>query len=933
MEKSLSTTILIIICLVGALVAELRIEPVRGNQLTIYIRADGSIDPPGSIKRNVDTYTLVDNIRLASIVVQRNNSVLDGAGYGLYGGGMQGIGINVSRGENITFRNLKINGFEIGIHLVDYSQGVITENSFLNNRININLYQHCNSNEISRNNVTGGETGIFVSSSSNCRIFGNAIVSSKDVNHGFGIYLQSSSNNNALLDNVFDKCGLYVLDSYANNVFNNTVNAEPLVYLENASDYVIEDGGQVVLINCRNMTVKNLNLSYASVGVQFWGTNDSRILKNNIVGSGCEGIRLDISVNNTIIDNTIEANADGMLLSNSSNNDIVKNKIKANLGNGINVFHHSELNNITENSVNMNDMDGIMSFRSSNSISRNTIAANNRSGIYLEHSDGSFISENRLENNTYGFLFRSSQNNTIYHNNILNNTVQSYDLFRKNDPANYPVPSISIWDNGYRSWGNYWGHSYTGADLHRGLFQNETGSDGIGDTAYGIDENNQDNYPLMNLWHEPPWTPLASFNHSPLQPCINETVTFDAWTSYDFDGQIVNYLWDFGDGIVVNETNPIANHTYTFPRFYNVSLTVVDNEGLSNTTERTINVIKISANLSISSALPTLILRGNTKLKGSIAPVRAQTNVTIWSKAPSQNEWVILANITTDEYGNYSYNWTPSTIGAYTIKANWTGDEYTFPSETNSLVVTCTRIPTSLSILTTSSPTLSGFKVEVKGTLAEIYGTILGNETIVLYYTFAGIGTWTPITSDTTGSLGEYNIVWFPPATGYFLLKAEWPGDAEHLGTSSTIAVNTMPFENQYVFTVESNSTISDLSFDTTSRRLRFTASGENGTKGYTRVTIAKNLVSDAASLKVHVDGVEYNYTVAETNDSWMLLFTYNHSSHFIEIELNLATPNLLPFLLPPSLVVVALVAVVLVRRRRGRKKSQLNKEGQKGII
>lgn len=60
----------------------------------------------------------------------------------------------------------------------------------------------------------------------------------------------------------------------------------------------------------------------------------------------------------------------------------------------------------------------------------------------------------------------------------------------------------SSWDNGYPSGGNYWSN-YDGTDLYSGPYQNETGSDGIGDTSYVIDEINSDRYPLMK-----PWRPL-----------------------------------------------------------------------------------------------------------------------------------------------------------------------------------------------------------------------------------------------------------------------------------------------------------------------------------------------------------------------------------------------------------------------------------------
>jgi PKD repeat protein len=59
----------------------------------------------------------------------------------------------------------------------------------------------------------------------------------------------------------------------------------------------------------------------------------------------------------------------------------------------------------------------------------------------------------------------------------------------------------------------------------------------------------------------------------------------DAWfyggLSSDSDGYIVSYEWNFGDGNIGYGIN--ITHKYTAPGFYNVSLTVTDNEGATDT--------------------------------------------------------------------------------------------------------------------------------------------------------------------------------------------------------------------------------------------------------------------------------------------------------------------------------------------------------------
>ena len=150
-------------------------------------------------------------------------------------------------------------------------------------------------------------------SADDCKIFNNTFSSNE-----YGIYLWSSSSNN-IANNTFYLNGMFVYDSYNNKVTNNTVNEKPLVYLENVNDYVVEDAGQVIAINSNNITIKDLNLSYASVGVEFWNTNNSKII-NNTASNNCYGIYLRYSSNNNIANNTVSNNDDGICLDDSSNN-------------------------------------------------------------------------------------------------------------------------------------------------------------------------------------------------------------------------------------------------------------------------------------------------------------------------------------------------------------------------------------------------------------------------------------------------------------------------------------------------------------------------------------------------------------------------------------------------------------------------------------
>jgi parallel beta-helix repeat protein len=91
-------------------------------------------------------------------------------------------------------------------------------------------------------------------------------------------------------------------------VEDNTVNGKPLVYLVDVSDYKVENAGQVILVNCNNITVENLDLSNTSVGVELLKTRNSKI-SNNTVCNNWHGILLSGSSNNKIYLNNFMNNS------------------------------------------------------------------------------------------------------------------------------------------------------------------------------------------------------------------------------------------------------------------------------------------------------------------------------------------------------------------------------------------------------------------------------------------------------------------------------------------------------------------------------------------------------------------------------------------------------------------------------------------------
>ncbi len=202
-------------------------------------------------------------------------------------------------------------------------------------------------------------------------------------------------------------------------------------------------------------------------------------------------------------------------------------------------------------------------------------------------------------------------------------------------------------------------------------------------------------------------------------------------------------------------------------------------------------------------------------------------------------------------------------------------------------------VPTDLTLNLNSQTSFLGFKVNLNGTVSANQTGIAG-AAVQLSYSINEGQTWNDITSVDTASDGTYSAVWVPSATGTYTVRALWTGTYPYEAAQVQRTLSVTSFNDQYVFSVASNSTVSALSFNSTSNELSFTVAGPSGTTGFVDLGIAKSLVSNIANLKVFLDGANLNYTVTSTADSWFLQFTYSHSTHDLLINLgaNLSSPS-----------------------------------------
>jgi len=200
--------------------------------------------------------------------------------------------------------------------------------------------------------------------------------------------------------------------------------------------------------------------------------------------------------------------------------------------------------------------------------------------LSLSSNNNTFVGNNFSKNADGCFI--ETINNKFYLNNFNNDVLVVNSAI---NAWNSPQPITYIYNGKmYTNYlGNYWSN-YQGS---------ETNGNGIGNTPYIIDGYNQDSYPLMKPFenyiveNKPP---VVAFTCSPESPVAGETITFNALQSYDIDGYIVAYEWDFGDGGVEITAFPAITHSYNQAGSYTVKLTITDNDGATSTTSKVILV-------------------------------------------------------------------------------------------------------------------------------------------------------------------------------------------------------------------------------------------------------------------------------------------------------------------------------------------------------
>ncbi|MCK4313201.1 right-handed parallel beta-helix repeat-containing protein [Candidatus Bathyarchaeota archaeon] len=294
--------------------------------------------------------------------------------------------------------------------------------------------------------------------------------------------------------------------TFTGNISNPIVVERDNIVIDGAG-YTVQGAGTetgITLSSINNVTMKNAEVIGFNYGIHLnytWSSTVSDCTFMSDMYSSppnmYHGIWLLHSSNNTISGNTMMYTTQRGILLVSSHNNTLSNNTQMYSENGIYLTAESKDNTISDNVVEHNNRYGILldRFSSKNTLSGNTATFNQYDGINLYYSSNNTVFENTAIINRYGINLDHSSDNTVYHNNFITNGLGQANS----------TDSTNTWDNG--SSGNFWS-DYNGTDLN---------GDGIGDTPYMIDVNNEDRYPLI--------VP-AVWNYSNPVPIVWEATTY-----------------------------------------------------------------------------------------------------------------------------------------------------------------------------------------------------------------------------------------------------------------------------------------------------------------------------------------------------------------------------------------------------------------------
>jgi len=275
-----------------------------------------------------------------------------------------------------------------------------------------------------------------------------------------GLWIQESLDC-VITDNTFQSGGIsfagYNILNWIHEVSGNTIREKRLGYFEGlfVQDIDVTNYGQVILVNCLDVTVRNGDFSDVGVPISIGHSNYSRALNCKSSG-GRTGIFVertrDVNIESCLIVGTAEV---GMILNETVETNVINCTILNAGWIGIQVAKGQIVN--IQNSLVKGCIDsGIACFESPGFWLRNCTLQDDTYGLQIGGSSHSRIFENKfLFNDQYGiFIMWGCNDSRIYDNEFVFNSIGNA----------YDDGLETFWDNGL-SIGNIW-DDYSGTGFY-----------------------------------------------------------------------------------------------------------------------------------------------------------------------------------------------------------------------------------------------------------------------------------------------------------------------------------------------------------------------------------------------------------------------------------------------------------------------------------
>lgn len=327
-----------------------------------------------------------------------------------------------------------------------------------------------------------------------------------------------------------------------------------------------EDG---ISVENGNVELGNSTISLCQNGITV--ANSKLVIENSSV-SLCRQSGISITNSESIVQNSLiaENQENGICITGNGQITIQKNTIMAN-GNGILLTGNEALGvNISQNKISANRQNGIrIDVNNTDVTIVNNIVSSNNNGFYISSPTSTYITNNSISYNNIGFLYDEGSH-AVNYTDIYDNKIGMNVLSNATVNAEY----------------NYWGDP-------SGPYHISLNPYGKGNPVGGNGVNLDFIFFLAKPIGIINTRPTAILLTDKILVSPNVSVMFFATNSFDNDGRVDRYFFNFGDGSNSSWTTlSIFTHKYGPPvRTYSATLIVMDDYGaISNSVVTTINV-------------------------------------------------------------------------------------------------------------------------------------------------------------------------------------------------------------------------------------------------------------------------------------------------------------------------------------------------------